>query len=314
MLAAQACVAVEVAGPPAAQEQRAALERRCSEILGARRCRIVGPADDAAACWHARVTAEGDAAAEASVVLSDETEPTRAPVRRDITFRPNDALVERWATLGLVIAALVTVEEHSAAEAAPSVPPGPENGGFAPIIVAPAPAPEPGEPLDGELAAMGVGAFGFLPEAALGARLEASLARGHLAGLARGTIFPAGARASFGASGVGGDVGLWSVGLGLCGRARSGAWGARACAGGDLARMRASGVGVAETNSAAAWWEAIWVGASGAYSLASHLALTLEIESAVVLQRPTFAIYGAQSTFTPAPVGGTVALGLAVPF
>src|SRR5690349_16655759 len=130
MLAAQACVAVEVAGAPAAQEQRAALERRCSEILGARRCRIVTQADDTAACWHARVTTEGgDPPAEASVVLADETEPLHAPVRRDITFRPNDVVVERWATLGLVIAALVTVEEHSAAEAAPGVAPGPENAG-----------------------------------------------------------------------------------------------------------------------------------------------------------------------------------------
>jgi hypothetical protein len=315
MLAAQACVAVEISGAPAAQDQRAALERRCSEILGLRRCRIVSSADEIAGCWHARVTAEGgDTPSEASVVLADETEPTHTPVRRDITFRPNDALVERWATLGLVIAALVTVEEHSAAEAEPTVPPGPENQGFAPTIVAPAPAPEPGEPFDGEVSVLGVGAVGFLPEAALGARLEASLARGHVAGLARGTIFPAGARASFAASGAGGDVDLWSVGLGLCGRARTGPWGARLCAGGDLARMRASGVGVAETNSAAAWWEAVWVGASGAYSVASHLAVTLQVEGAVVLQRPTFAIYGAQSTFTPAPVGGTVALGLAVPF
>jgi hypothetical protein len=315
MLAPQACVAVEIAGPPAAVEQRAALERRCSDILGPRRCRIIVAAQDGDGCWHARVTAEGgDAAAEASVVLADETEPTHTPVRRDITFRPNDAVVERWATLGLVIAALVTVEEHSAAEAAPAVPPGPENGGFAPIVVAPAPAPEPRVPLDGELRALAVGAVGFLPEAALGARLEASLARGYVAGVLRGTIFPSGARASFGAGGAGGDVDLWSAGLGVCGRSRTGPWGLRLCAGGDLAHMRASGVGVAETNSAAAWWESIWVGASGALSLASHLALTLEVEGAAVLQRPTFAIYGAQPTFTPAPVGAVAALGLAVPF
>jgi hypothetical protein len=314
MLAAQACVAVEVAGAPAAQEQRAALERRCSEILGTRRCRIVTQADDTAACWHARVTTEGgDPPAEASVVLADETEPAHAPVRRDITFRPNDAVVERWATLGLVIAALVTVEEHSAAEAAPGTPPGPENAGFSPVIVAPA-TPAPSEPLEGELRALGAVSFGYLPAAALGARLEASLARGHVMGVARGTLYPQGTRATFSAAGAGGDVDLWSAGLGLCGRAGSGPWGGRVCAGGDVARMHTSGVGVAETNSAAAWWGAAWVGAGAALRVASHLALTLELEGAALLQRPTFAIYGAQSTFTPASVGGTLALGLAVPF
>ena len=39
MVAPQACVAVQIPGAPAADE-RAALERRCSDILGARRCRI----------------------------------------------------------------------------------------------------------------------------------------------------------------------------------------------------------------------------------------------------------------------------------
>jgi hypothetical protein len=318
MLAPQACVAVEIAGPPAAQEQRAALERRCSEILGPRRCRIVvATGEGEAACWHARITTEGgDPPVEASVVLADQTEAAHRPVRRDITFRPNDAAVERWATLGLVIAALVTVEEHSAAEAPPAAPE-PIGGGFAPVVVAPAPEPEPTEPsnpVSGELRAAGVVNLGFLPAAALGARLEASLARGRFAGLVRGTLFPASTRATFGAGGAGGDVDLWSVGLGLCGRAQTGPWGARGCAGGDLARMRASGVGVAETNSASAWWETVWVGVSGAWRVANHLALTLDVEGAVVLQRPTFAINGAQATFTPAPVGGTLALGLAVPF
>src|SRR6516225_1858554 len=126
MVAPAACVAVEVSGSPAAQEQRAALERRCSDILGARRCRIVAPGDPGAGdvtCWQVVVTTEGgETPAEASVVLSDATDPQHAAVRRDVTFRPNDAVTERWATLGLVIAALVTVEEHSAAEAAPTPP------------------------------------------------------------------------------------------------------------------------------------------------------------------------------------------------
>lgn len=318
MLAAQACVAVEVAGAPAAQQsadQRAALERRCSEILGARRCRIVVPTDDTSACWHARVTAGvGDPPIEASVSLSDPTDPEHVPVRRDITFRPNDAVAERWATLGLVIAALVTVEEHSAADE-PAPTPLPAAAGFSPpVATAVALAPEPAEPLDVELRASAVGAIGVLPDAALGARIEASLGRGHAQALLRGTVFPGGTRATLKAGGAGGDIDQWSAGLGLCGRGESGAWGARVCAGGDLARMHASGVGFAETNSASAWWGAIWLGVAGQLRVASHLALTLEIEGAVALQRPTFAINGAPSAFTPAPVGGLAALGLAVPF
>jgi hypothetical protein len=312
MLPAQACVAVEVAGPSAAADQRAALERRCSEILGLRRCRIVAAGDDASACWQARVTtAGGDPPAEASVELSDGTDPAHVPVRRDITFRSNDAAVERWATLGLVIAALVTVEEHSAAEEVPAAPL-PAAAGFTPIVVAPAPAPA--EPVDVELRASGVGALGVLPGAALGARLEVSLARGHVQGLARGTVFPGGTHAALKAGGAGADVELWSAGLGLCGRAESGRWGARTCLGGDLVRMRASGAGFAETNSATAWWEAVWLGVSGQLRVAAHLALTVDVEGAVALQRPTFAINGTPGAFTPAAAGGMFALGVAVPF
>ena len=39
-----------------------------------------------------------------------------------------------------------------------------------------------------------------------------------------------------------------------------------------------------------------------------------ELEGAVVLERPSFGIYGVSSTFTASPVGGTLALGMAVPF
>jgi hypothetical protein len=319
MLAPQACVAIEIAGSPAAQEQRAALEQRCSEILGLRRCRIVasGGDDMNAACWQARVSTEGgdgDTPTAASVVLSDGTEPQHPPVRRDVTFRPNDAVAERWTTLGLVIAALVTVEEHSAAEAAPAAPPGQAEGGFSPVIGTGGAPAVPRVPLEGELRASGVAAIGVLPQAALGARLEASLARGHLQFLVRGTAFPEGARASLDANGAGGQIDLWSAGLGFCGVGADGRWGLRACAGGDVARMSAHGVGVAETSSALAWWGWLWTGASAELRVARHLALTLDVEAALLLRRPTFAIEGVSTVFTPSPVGGALALGVAVPF
>jgi hypothetical protein len=248
MVAPQACVAVEIAGPPAAEDQRAALESRCSEILGARRCRIVDVRQESdAACWRAIVTPAGEGSPEASVVLRDETEPAHVPVRRDITFRPNDLPKERWATLGLVIAALVTVEEHSAAETPPPAAPAPAGG--PPVVVAPAPA-TPSVPIDLAARASAVGALGLLPEAALGVRLELSAARGYVELLGRATIFPGDSRVVLGSDGAAGDVQLAAFGLGLCGRLVGDAWGGRLCAAGDLARLRARGVGVAETSAA----------------------------------------------------------------
>jgi hypothetical protein len=316
MIAPQACVAVEITSSPAAQAQWNALESRCSDILGPRRCRIVmaGQDDVGAGCWRAVVRAEGgDTPTDASVELSDDTEPSHAPVRRDVTFRANDAVQERWATLGLVIAALVTVEEHSAAEAAPAVAWSSAGGGFTPVVETHHDAPT-GVPFEGELRAAGVGALGFLPTPSVGARVEVSVARGPLEGLARAETFPENNRASFSSTGAGGDLQLWAAGLGACGRGGRGRWSARACLGGDLLRTTARGFGVSETSVDRAWWESVWTGASVELRLYRHLALTLDVEAALLLERPSFAILGAPSAFRPSPVGGALALGVAVPF
>jgi hypothetical protein len=314
MVAPQACVAVEITGSPAAQEQWSALERRCSDILGLKRCRLVpvGQDDAGTGCWRAVVTAEGgDTPAEASVVLSDETEPTHAPVRRDVTFRANDAVQERWATLGLVIAALVTVEEHSAAEAAPATELTAVGGGFTSAVEAPR---RTGPPFEGEARAAGVGGLGYLPGGAMGVRGELSAAWSAFEILARGTLFPENSRASFGATGAGGDLQLWAAGLGLCGRGARGRWSARACLGGDLLRTTARGLGVSKTSVDRVWWGATWLGASVELRLYRHLALTLDAEAALMLERPTFEIVGESTQFTPSAVGGLLALGVAVPF
>ena len=317
MVAPQACVAVEITGSPAAPEQWSALERRCSDILGSRRCRLMlaGQGDAGGGCWRAVVTSEGgDTPTDASVVLSDETEPTHPPVRRDVTFRANDAVQERWATLGLVIAALVTVEEHSAAEAAPATELTSVGGGFTPTIEAPAEASRTGPPFEGEARASGVGGVGYLPGAAVGVRGELSAARRAFEILARGTLFPENNRASFGATGAGGDLQLWAVGLGLCGRGARGRWSARACLGGDLLHTTARGLGVSKTSVDRVWWGTAWTGASVELRLYRHLALALDAEVALLLERPTFEIVGETTEFTPSPVGGQLALGVAVPF
>jgi hypothetical protein len=318
MIAPQACVAVQIEGAPAA-DARAALERRCSDILGARRCRIVAPSEGAAGeppCWQILVATDGrDPPADAAVVLSDPTDAAHAPVRRDVTFRANDAVAERWATLGLVIAALVTVEEHSAAEAGPTAPWSASGAGFAPDLAArrEVPPPAPAAPVEVEARASAVGALGLLPDAALGARVELSLARGHFGVVGRATVFPGDSRVTLGGPAAG-ELQLWAAGLGLCGRGARGRWGARACLGGDLARTSARGVGVSETNTAVRWWASTWLGFSAELRLWRHLALTADVEGALVLVRPSFAIYGVPSTFNSSAVGGTLALGVAVPF
>jgi hypothetical protein len=250
--------------------------------------------------------------AEASVVLRDDTEPAHVPVRRDITFRPNDLPSERWATLGLVIAALVTVEEHSAAEAAPPAAPAPPDR-EPPVVTAPAPA-APAVPIDAAVRASVVGAIGLLPEAALGARFEVSVARGYVEVLARGTIFPGDSRATLGTDGAAGDMQLAMAGLGACGRLAGATWGARFCLAGDMQRLRARGVGVAETTAATDWSPSVSGVASLSRLVASHVAVTFEVELLTHLERPTFAIAGAPSVYQPSRLGALATLGLAVPF
>ena len=315
MIAPQACVAVEITGSSAA-DQRAALERRCSDILGARRCRIVAPGDvDGATCWQVVVSTEGgETPTEASVVLDDRTDPKHAPVRRDVTFRPNDVVAERWATLGLVIAALVTVEEHSAAEEPPAAPWSAAGGGFAPTLEAHAAPPGPPFIQGLEARASAVAALGLLPEASVGVRVELSVTHAHLALLGRATVFPESSRAALGAMGAAGELQLWAAGLGFCGTGGRGRWRARGCLGADLARTSARGNGVSETNGATTWWGTTWAGVSAELRLWEHLALTLDVEGALALLRPSYGIYGVAPTFTAAPVGGVLALGVAVPF
>jgi hypothetical protein len=291
---------------------------RCSDILGAR-CRIIAPAEGAGggqACWQILVATDGrEPPTEASVVLSDPTEASHAPVRRDVTFRANDDVAERWATLGLVIAALVTVEEHSAAEVGPATAWNAAGAGFSPDVATHrvAPPTAPGPPLDIEASASAVGALGLLPEAALGARVGLFVGRGHFGVEGRATVFPGNSQVMFGGPAEG-ELQLWAAGLGLCGTSVRGRWGARACLGGDLARTSAHGAGVSETSTAVRWWGSTWLGLSAELRLWRHLALEADVEGALVLVRPSFAITGVPSTFTSSAVGGTLALGVAVPF
>jgi len=86
----------------------------------------------------------------------------------------------------------------------------------------------------------------------------------------------------------------------------------RACAGGDLTSTTARGFGVADTAVANTLTTTLWGGLGLQIALARRIALTIDPELLLALQRTTFVIRGAGTAFTPARVGGSLALGLAV--
>src|SRR5258708_6881117 len=110
------CVSIELGATQPAASSAAILVDRCDAILGESRCQLAptGVELTAPGCWTARVQAPTDAPLTATVVLRDPGHPDRRTVQRSVEFHPRDAPSDRWATLGLLIAALVTIEEHSA--------------------------------------------------------------------------------------------------------------------------------------------------------------------------------------------------------
>jgi hypothetical protein len=335
MLPAHACVAIQIVGAYAAPGEITALRQRCDSILGAEQCRVVsgaGLGDDA--CWRSTVTV-GVRVGVATVVLAAGDRNNARQTRRDLSFQDRDQLPERWATLGLVIAALVTIEEHTAA-AAPE--PRPADSGVArpategqrheALMVAlaadggrAAPAAGPASRWlgGGRLNAMlaGLAAAGSLPGVAFGVGLELSVLWAHAGALARAAYFPLGPRATVPVTtGTGGGrFGMWSAGFGVCGRARADRMlSLRACAGGDFSVTAADGFGVAETATTRALSEAIWGAVGAQLHVSPRITVVAEPEVRVAAQRSGFAILGAGTVFTPSRVGGRVALGVAVRF
>ena len=341
-----ACVAIQLLGAAAVPDGAQALQQRCDGILGAGQCRVVDAGGDGAtsasvpnpaACWRATVTRASDDASASVVVHAAGANPGRS-ARRDLTFQARDELTERWATLGLVIAALVTLEEHSAdaspasetvaptAAAGATPPAGPSRPWFsrdpavpARLTVAVQPEPPRTVPRVADLRVLAIGDVGRLPWTTLGARLAATfqvvryldveIGGAYLTSTGTAAIPVAG-----GGTG-GGHFNLWSATLGLCPHSQLAMrLTGHVCAGGDLSATTASGFGVAETAQATAWVGHAWFGFDSELHLSRHLALIAEYKTEAALRRPVFAIDGAGNVYQPSRYSVNLGLGLAAVF
>jgi hypothetical protein len=342
-----ACVAIQLLGTPAAPDAVRALEQRCEGILGAGECRLAAanaPDGDGAsaagnnggdACWRATVARTGDDAA-ASVVVSAPGAVAGQAAHREVTFQTRDELTERWATLGLVIAALVTLEEHSAkARASPgdaAAAPTPETPGSAgrpwfsrdrslppPVTIAVGPTdPSRAPPRLTDLRLLAVADFGRLPWATFGARLAATLELARYLDLevsgAYLTSTGTGAVSVADGGTGGGHFNLWSMALGLCVPQHGTKLSGHTCAGGDVSATSATGFGVAETSHQTVWVPNIWFGFDSLFHLTRHLALVVEYKVEVAVTRPVFVISNASPVFQASRFSQNLGLGLAAAF
>ncbi len=110
--------------------------RSCEAALGAEHCRLED--DSASDAYYATVTSDGNDAVARIKVLRHRSDPV--PVaERELAFAPEDSPGDRWASVGVVIAALVTAA--AGATPPPSPPPAPPRP--APVRRKAAPAPPP---------------------------------------------------------------------------------------------------------------------------------------------------------------------------
>jgi hypothetical protein len=133
-MSAAVAVAIHLA-PELAPEFALRTLKSCEAALGAEQCRLTDEttSDDD---FYATVTSDRDDATVHIVLLRrGRPQPT---VERDISFVPEDPPGDRWASVGVVIAALVTAESGRAPEPARPKPPPPTPK---PIPVAPRPPP-----------------------------------------------------------------------------------------------------------------------------------------------------------------------------
>lgn len=133
-----ALVSISVA-PDVPPELSAVAVRSCDTALGEGRCEIEG-AGATHAEWHATVTASDPALASVRVEVRKSAGDS-VPETRELSFSPEDAARERWASVGVLIAALVVAASR---EPEPSAPP-PEVPAAPPIEPPPTPARPPKE-------------------------------------------------------------------------------------------------------------------------------------------------------------------------
>ncbi|HEY0713013.1 MAG TPA: hypothetical protein VGF45_10090 [Polyangia bacterium] len=332
------CVAIDLQAPAAAPYSVAVLAARCDAILGSGHCRIEtagtssgaakevpvaptgGPTAEERSCWKATVRASGSAPSSAIVVLHDPQRAGAEAAEHKVAFRAYDASDDRWASLGLLVAALVTVAENaqregrSAVEAITAAEPlRPAREPVASVMGTAAEVRERTTLVD--VRASGLFALGVLPGLAWGGRIEAAAGNTWLAGLARVTYLPMRARALPESAQQGGEFQLTTFGLGACfpGPART-EGNTRLCAGGDVHATKGRGFGVAEPTTTRAYSGAAWVNASARWPLGRSAALLFAVEGAAAVLRPSFKIEGGSEVYRPSPINANASIGLSATY
>ncbi len=329
------CVAIQLLGAAAAPDAVQALQQHCDSVLGAGECRMArdGSSDGKTECWRATLVRTVDDVM-ASIVVDGSDAAAGHVAQRDVTFQSNDERTDRWATLGLVIAALVTQQEHAAAStppatatAAPAAEPRPPTGShwFSRDRSETEPATI-SEELESshellhlaDVRLLAVADVGRLPWATVGARLAATSGVTRYLDVEIGFAYLASTGAAaipMSAGGGGVHFNLLSATLGLCPRSRVNTrLTGHVCLGGDVAEMTATAFGPAQPERAHAWLPNAWVGFDSALRLTRHLALVAEFKTELAVTGPPLIVGAGTAIFQASRLTENVAFGIAGTF
>lgn len=131
-------VAVDVAPPTAPREQVVTLLAACSRAVAEAQCLPAAEVTQGQTQAVAIVTWRGDESVRVEVGLRAEGKPVWRT--RNLTFNPDDAVIERWRAVGYVVGTLARDERPAdEPEPAPAADPEPK----APIVPPAAPKPAP---------------------------------------------------------------------------------------------------------------------------------------------------------------------------
>ncbi|MEA2701146.1 MAG: hypothetical protein QOI66_5417 [Myxococcales bacterium] len=317
------CVSIELNANQPSLSSAAIVEERCGAILGKDRCHVSlgsSPSQEAtASCWVASIDAANDVPLVATVVLHNPARPERRDVERSVEFRQRDAPADRWATLGLLIAALVTIEEHSATPPPPADSPDAaqrlrDAQRAAALLRATEQPPPAPQKIAVDIRASALLAAGMVPGTAWGLRGEVAIGTRRLAGLARFSYLPSRSETAPTAPRQGGDFRLWAPGVGLCWKSgEAHRLSMRICGGGDLNITAGQGFGISEPAQHTVQWGSLWAGVGAQLRLFSHAFVVAGLEGTAGIERPSFTL-NSGDLYTVPPVGGYASLGLAVPY
>ncbi|HEX4340567.1 MAG TPA: hypothetical protein VH062_31880 [Polyangiaceae bacterium] len=275
--------------------------KSCLAALGAERCRLSDeppPRDDDA--YYATVTSpDGDAAVHIRIV---RRAADALPVaERDLAFAPEDAPGDRWASVGVVIAALVTAAQGTSPPPVVVPPPAPRR----PISVPPTPPPRREHPIRVDLLVRL-------------ARETATNYPAELGGVLRGAFAPAGGPFFVGIGvGYAGRLGRQpdltipsgSVGAGYRWGTPEARWGAEVHVDALAERWLLSASEPGRTDSQGVWRFGGALGLDGTWGFTPRVQAVAGLAAQVLTPRVAVDVRGQNSERVP-PVGALLELGL----